>query len=88
MTIHSDARHCEITDVLLLKIKLSYLVVSCSRQYLNIRGLPYTVFQSTVFIRIEAQASIFYKRFLTQHLNETGIYLNPGVNFLLFTCPG
>ena len=42
----------------------------------------------TVFIRIDARASIFYKWFLTQGLNESGVYLNPGVNFLLFTCPG
>ena len=38
----------------------------------------------TVFIRIEAQASIFYKWFLTQCLNESGIYLKPGIDFLLF----
>ena len=36
----------------------------------------------TVLIRIEARASIFYKRFLTRCLNESGIYLNPGINFL------
>ena len=42
----------------------------------------------TVFIRIEARASIFYIWFLTRRLNESGVYLNPGVNFRLFTCPG
>ena len=42
----------------------------------------------TVFIRIEARASIFYKWFLTRRLNESSIYLNPGINFLLFTYPG
>ena len=47
--------------------------------------LTKTIQISTVFIRIEAQESIFY---LTQHLNESGVYLNPGVNFLLFNCPG
>ena len=42
------------------------------------------VYVRTVFIRIEARASIFYKRFLTRRLNESGIYFNPNVNFLLF----
>ena len=42
----------------------------------------------TVFICIEAQASIIYKSFSTRRLNESGVYLNPGINFLLFTCPG
>ena len=42
----------------------------------------------TVFIRIEARASIFYEWFLTRRLNESGVYLNPGIKFLLFSCPG
>ena len=33
----------------------------------------------TVFIHIEAWASIFYKRFLTRHLNDSGVYLNPAL---------
>ena len=41
-----------------------------------------------VFIRIEAQASISYKWFLTQRVNESGVCSNPHVYFLLFTCPG
>ena len=39
-------------------------------------------FQSTVYDRIEAQAFISYKSFLTRHLNETGVNLDPGVYFL------
>ena len=41
-----------------------------------------------IFIRIEALASISYKRFLTQCLNESCVYSNPCVYFLLFTYPG
>ena len=38
-----------------------------------------------IFICIEAWTFIFYKWFLTQHLNEYGIYSDPGIYFLLFT---
>ena len=31
----------------------------------------------TVFIRIEARVSIFYKLFLTRRLNESSVYLTP-----------
>ena len=39
----------------------------------------------TVYDRIEAQAFISYKSFLTQRLNETGLNLDPGIYFLLAT---
>ena len=54
----------------------SYTVICCSH------------YISTVFIQIEAQVSISSKGFLTQHLNESGIYLDPGIYFLLFAYPG